>query len=413
GTPIAPAPAQQIFNFVHNCSSLHIEVPTSHSFEPLLSLHRALQSGALKSVTHIQFEGLNAAGLLALRWGGFDAFAESTWISASIWRGLTSLSISMKCKDFKLEVPKPDDQASQEEIEKYRKDRQTYRQTAQILHNYFFHFAREGRLEKLQFDWIDGIGPNPLLLDVEITMKDDQAWRWFSAPGLKWTSLRDVRLGGVETSGFHVKEMKEHITSLETLKVWEDIAGQELLGKMEKIDGKYWLDVDLQADISEPLEIFDEVEDLEFGQSGQSMASDRSRILASNMDDLHTWVSDKLIQLTGASDSTVVDFVLATGNSAKSSSALQEKLSNFLDGSQADLDRFSSDLYQRLPKQNGASANGHPTRGEKEQAVRNVRKKYQLLEMEDDIEPVKVAKAEKPEKKSRQIRKVKSSVKRR
>ena len=119
------------------------------------------------------------------------------------------------------------------------------------------------------------------------------------------------------------------------------------------------------------------------------------------MDDLHTWVSDKLIQVTGASDSTVVDFVLATGNSAKSSSALQEKLSNFLDGSQSDLDRFSNDLYQRLPKQNGASANGHPTKVEKEQGMRNVRKKYQLLEMEDDIEPVKVAKAEKPEKKSR------------
>ncbi|KAL8955402.1 MAG: hypothetical protein Q9183_006662, partial [Haloplaca sp. 2 TL-2023] len=184
GTPIAPTPAQQIFIFVHNCSSLRIEVPASHSFEPLLSLHHALKAGTLKSITHIQFEGLNAAGLLALRWGGFDALEESTWISGSIWRGLTSLSIGIKCKEFNFDLPKPNDLASEEEIEKYRKDKQTYRQAAQILHNYFFHLAREGQLEKLQFDWIDGIGPNPLLLDVEITLKDDQAWRWFSAPGI-------------------------------------------------------------------------------------------------------------------------------------------------------------------------------------------------------------------------------------
>ncbi|KAL8954240.1 MAG: hypothetical protein Q9183_007248, partial [Haloplaca sp. 2 TL-2023] len=36
--------------------------------------------------------------------------------------------------------------------------------------------------------------------------------------------------------------------------------------------------------------------------------------------------------------------------------------------------------------------------------MRHVRKKYQLLEMEDDIEPAKVAKAEKPEKKSRRLK---------
>ncbi|KAL8998153.1 MAG: hypothetical protein Q9169_002707 [Polycauliona sp. 2 TL-2023] len=118
------------------------------------------------------------------------------------------------------------------------------------------------------------------------------------------------------------------------------------------------------------------------------------------MADLRTWVSDNLIKLTGASDSTVVDFVLATGTAAKSSSVLQEKLSNFLDGSQEDLDRFSHDLYGRLPKQNGAPTNGKQ-REEKEKSMQSVRRKYQLLEMEDELEPPKVARAEKVEKKSR------------
>ena len=118
------------------------------------------------------------------------------------------------------------------------------------------------------------------------------------------------------------------------------------------------------------------------------------------MADLRTWVSDSLIKLTGASDSTVVDFVLATGTSAKSFSALQEKLSNFLDGSQSDLGQFSQDLYHRLPRQNGAPLDGKRN-DDKGKSMQNIRKKYQLLEMEDELEPPKVAKADKVEKQSR------------
>ncbi|KAI4196962.1 MAG: hypothetical protein LQ350_006215 [Teloschistes chrysophthalmus] len=126
------------------------------------------------------------------------------------------------------------------------------------------------------------------------------------------------------------------------------------------------------------------------------------------MGDLRTWVSDNLIKLTGASDSTVVDFVLATGTSAKTSSVLTEKLSGFLDGSPSDLDQFSKDLYHRLPKQNGAAANSRPSREDKQASMRNIRTKYQLLEMEDELEPPKVAKVDKPEKKSRRPKEVRS-----
>ncbi|KAI4243457.1 MAG: hypothetical protein L6R40_003459 [Gallowayella cf. fulva] len=120
------------------------------------------------------------------------------------------------------------------------------------------------------------------------------------------------------------------------------------------------------------------------------------------MADLRTWVSDNLIKLTGASDSTVVDFVLATGASARSSSVLQEKITNFLDGSQSDLDQFAQNLYHRLPKQNGVAATDQPAHpANKENGMRNIRKKYHLLEMEDELEPPKVTKAEKAEKKNR------------
>lgn len=142
------------------------------------------------------------------------------------------------------------------------------------------------------------------------------------------------------------------------------------------------------------------------------------------MADLRTWVSDSLIkvswehnlqpppkanhiiQLTGASDSTVIDFVLATASSARSSSVLQEKLGGLLDGSQSELENFSKELSNRLSKQNGLSTNGHSAPQKiKVDGTNAVRKKYRLLEMkDDDIEPAKVTKAEKVGNKSRRSR---------
>ncbi|KAI9769541.1 MAG: hypothetical protein M1840_004019 [Geoglossum simile] len=97
--------------------------------------------------------------------------------------------------------------------------------------------------------------------------------------------------------------------------------------------------------------------------------------------DLRLWVSDNLIKLSGASDPTVVDFVLATANDAKSTSILQDKLGAFLDGGDAEIRRFSDELYHRLPKKNGK---GILDSRKKEKALKDV-KKYALLEMEDDI----------------------------
>lgn len=137
------------------------------------------------------------------------------------------------------------------------------------------------------------------------------------------------------------------------------------------------------------------------------------------MGDLRTWVSDNVIKvrffhllsttsanrpkLAGASDSTVVDFVLATASSAKSSSVLEEKLASLLDASPSELHSFSKDLYHKLPKQDGGSTDGAlAPRKEKENGMKEVRKKYRLLEMEDeDLEPTKVTKVDRVEKSRR------------
>ncbi|KAI9836801.1 MAG: hypothetical protein M1819_000966 [Sarea resinae] len=101
--------------------------------------------------------------------------------------------------------------------------------------------------------------------------------------------------------------------------------------------------------------------------------------------DLRLWVSDNLIKLSGVSDPTIVDFVLATASSAKSSSALHEKLYGFLDGSEAEVEKFSNDLYHRLPKANANGGHaGSTKKKDKEDGAKEVKKRYKLLDMEED-----------------------------
>ena len=120
------------------------------------------------------------------------------------------------------------------------------------------------------------------------------------------------------------------------------------------------------------------------------------------MSELRTWVSDNLIKLTGASDSTVVDFVLANASDARSLSSLQSNLSAFLDGPPSELDLFAQNLYNRIPKKHGSTASNGSAQKTKENGMKEVRKKYKMLEMEDEeLQPVKVIDAEKEKKKHR------------
>lgn len=97
--------------------------------------------------------------------------------------------------------------------------------------------------------------------------------------------------------------------------------------------------------------------------------------------DNRTFVSDSLIRLTGASDPTVVDFVLATAASVKSVSSLQDKLVPFLEGSSDDINAFCGDLYARVDGGEKSSAST-PANGSKEISSK---KKYRLVDMGDDL----------------------------
>ncbi|KAL8703329.1 MAG: hypothetical protein Q9201_003493 [Fulgogasparrea decipioides] len=258
GSVFKPTPSSQLFKIRWGFSTLRIELPPNDAFEPLLSLRRGLEAVSLQFLTEIHFEALSVMGLLALRWGGFDATKESTWIGGNFWRGLKSLRISMKIDGFEYNDAELHAEQNADRITMLKGKREIYRHSVQILHNYFFHYSLNGRLEKLRFDWIGGTGPNPLLLDEEVAEEVD-GWKWFSAPGIVWKGLKEVWLGGVRVQGAHVKDMKQRMEGLENLVVWEDMAAIEIGGETKKVQGKEWLEIDLAADI---IEVLGDIEDL-------------------------------------------------------------------------------------------------------------------------------------------------------
>ncbi|KAI4253568.1 MAG: hypothetical protein LQ352_003609 [Teloschistes flavicans] len=246
-----PAPATQVFDIVKTFSTLRIEPASAKGgFELLLALRQALESADLKNLTEIHFEPLSNAGLLALRWGGGLGTFESpsgTTDPASVFRTLKSLRLGMTTAGY---VDKPYDPLvalTMERITGLKKARNTYRLSIQCLHNYLYHFARSGQLQKLHFEWIDGAGLNPLLLDEEIT-KVKKGWKWFSAPGITWRGLLEIWLGGVKVTAADVHTMKERMEGLERVFVGrEEAAAAGMVGRVVFQDGKEWLEVDLDA----------------------------------------------------------------------------------------------------------------------------------------------------------------------
>lgn len=99
--------------------------------------------------------------------------------------------------------------------------------------------------------------------------------------------------------------------------------------------------------------------------------------------DVRTYVSDSLLRLTGASDPTIVDFIIATTNSAKSSGSLQDKLGPFLDGGEAEIGSFCSELWRRTGRGiGGGASSSEPI---KPRPKKEAKKRYGLVDMEDDI----------------------------
>ncbi|KAL2368699.1 hypothetical protein RJ035_004771 [Blastomyces gilchristii] len=99
--------------------------------------------------------------------------------------------------------------------------------------------------------------------------------------------------------------------------------------------------------------------------------------------DIRTYISDSLLRLTGASDATVIDYILATTGSVKSAGSLQEKLGPFLDGNENEIHSFCAELWRRVRGSSGAEGDSG-TKASKEQLADGLKKRYRLVEMEED-----------------------------
>ncbi|KAL1958107.1 hypothetical protein VTO42DRAFT_5147 [Malbranchea cinnamomea] len=114
--------------------------------------------------------------------------------------------------------------------------------------------------------------------------------------------------------------------------------------------------------------------------------------------DIRTYISDSLLRLTGASDVTIVDFILATASSARSVDALQNTLQPFLDGgSEEDVKRFCKEVWERAGgRSRGDGGEGAPVSGKDAKATGKqvgvgagvgAKKRYALVDMEEEVLP--------------------------
>ncbi|KAI4235339.1 MAG: hypothetical protein LQ349_003241, partial [Xanthoria aureola] len=231
GSTQDPSPARQIFNLVNSFQSLRVDAPLTDAFHPLFSLRLALEQAPLKSLTDLRFHHLTVPGLLGLRWGGFDAFVDATWMGKTFWRGITSLRIGMTADWLQWahheKLPREHHPATRGK--QRPKARDVYRQGIQMLHDWYFQFSLGGHIRRLFFEWLgdddddDAAGPNPFLLDAEIASKEKDS-EWFSAPGIRWHGVQEIWLGGIQVASSDVAELKSRFAGLEKLMVWEELA---------------------------------------------------------------------------------------------------------------------------------------------------------------------------------------------
>ncbi|KAL8858693.1 MAG: hypothetical protein Q9178_004781 [Gyalolechia marmorata] len=254
-----PSPARQIFNIVNTFKTLRIEAPLTEVFFPLFSLRLALEQARLASLTELHVHQLTVPGLLALRWGGFDAFMDATWMGKTFWRSITSLRIGMTSDWLKWASQELYHEQKREQKARMKQRRDIYRQGIQILHDWFFQFSLVENLRRVCFEWVGGNGLNPFLLDEQI-LKEEGA-KWFSAPEIIWKGVNEVWLGGVYITTSDVTTLKQRFDGLEKLMVWEELAESVIFGTVRIMEGRDWLDIDLTEDLRKPVMLKSMVDD--------------------------------------------------------------------------------------------------------------------------------------------------------
>ena len=218
------------------CLQILAAPSTSPVSSIMLSLRLTLQQALLPRLIEVVLQNISISDVLALRWGPFSSFIESTRTSAEMWHGIKSLDISMKLWwESALEETETQSRAQK------RVERDARRVGIKVLHDWLASFA--GTLEKLVFEWMETTGPNPLLLDIFST--EDRRGKWFSAPEINWKVLRELRLGGCPLLGKDVPIVKDRAIHLAKLVSQQHMVETGIQGVQCLIGGEAWFSISL------------------------------------------------------------------------------------------------------------------------------------------------------------------------
>lgn len=163
-----------------------------------------------------------------------------------MWQGLQKL-------DVKVVGWWQEERQERESYYNHKAEKENWRTCTRVLHDWLHSFAANGQLHAFRFEWVNmtSEGPNPFLLD-EIVSSDGRK-EWFSAPGIRWTDLKELRLGNVLVSLADVRRMKERMAGLKKLAVTPKCLDSELTaaGRTIVADGKTWIEVPVEGEWSE------------------------------------------------------------------------------------------------------------------------------------------------------------------
>ncbi|KAF6228485.1 hypothetical protein HO133_008215 [Letharia lupina] len=224
---------------------LDLTAPDDDPFQGLLSFRLALQCANIPLLTHLTINNLSFSGIQALRWGSFTSFGDAGWTGGIVWHGLKELDVKVvrrhddKTQEKEHHLNHEAAQWDTEPVKARRRVEEDWRTCTRVLHDWLHSFAADGQLHTFRFEWVDGEGPNPFLLDEYASVEGKK--EWFSAPRIRWTGLRELWLGNMIVSLMDIRLMKERMRGLERLVVRSECLNHGLEGITFAADGKMWV----------------------------------------------------------------------------------------------------------------------------------------------------------------------------
>ena len=232
-------------------TDLDIIAPMYDEFFPLVAFRMALQGSRAESLRCMTISPVTIVGMIALRWGPFSSYMETSWAGAKVWRRLTRLELGLLPWWEDTYV----DGDGTTERKRVRQPVEQWRTGVKVLHDWLASFASGEKIETLKVWWYEHEGPNPILLHSVAVGEGDPKWHGVKATtwrGLKYLWLDKCRVEMEDVIGIRIR-----CTDLEELWVEDEwIRGGDkegVPGTPVYMDGAWWVKVWLGFDIEEEI----------------------------------------------------------------------------------------------------------------------------------------------------------------